>query len=80
MSNSIDFYKGIFLHLIPVRVIVLWPTAVFPPPWFDLFNLGTFFSIVPENKHFHFHGTRQVEPLMLHCFEFLSEVDFYQLL
>ena len=37
--------------------------------------LGTFF-IVPENKHLYFHGTRQVEPFMLHCFEFLSEGDF----
>ena len=24
MPNSIDFYKGIFLHLIPVRIIVPW--------------------------------------------------------
>ena len=24
MSNSMDFYKGIFLHVIPVRIIVLW--------------------------------------------------------
>ena len=24
MSNSIDFYIGIFLHVIPVRVIVPW--------------------------------------------------------
>ena len=24
MPNSIDFYKGIFLHVIPVRTIVLW--------------------------------------------------------
>ena len=24
MSNSIDFDKGIFLHVIPVRVIVPW--------------------------------------------------------
>ena len=24
MLNSIDFYKGIFLHVIPVRIIVPW--------------------------------------------------------
>ena len=24
MPNSIDFYKGIFLHVIPVRIIVPW--------------------------------------------------------
>ena len=24
MSNSTDFYKGIFLHVIPIRSIVLW--------------------------------------------------------
>ena len=24
MQNSIDFYKGIFLHDIPVRIIVPW--------------------------------------------------------
>ena len=25
MSNSIDFYKWIFFHVIPVRIIVPWP-------------------------------------------------------
>ena len=29
MPNSIDFYEGIFLHVIPVRIIV---------PWFDVTN------------------------------------------
>ena len=24
MPSSIDFYKGIFLHVIPVRIIVPW--------------------------------------------------------
>ena len=24
MPNSIDFYKGVFLHVIPVRIIVPW--------------------------------------------------------
>ena len=24
MPNSIDFYKGIFLYVIPVRIIVTW--------------------------------------------------------
>ena len=55
------------------------PTAVFSTPWFNLFDPGSFF-IVPENKHFYFHGTRQVEPFMFHCFECLSAADFYQLL
>ena len=30
MSNSVDFYKGIFLHVIPVRIIVPWPRET-PP-------------------------------------------------
>ena len=41
--------------------------------------LGRFFLVL-ENKHSYFHRTRQVEPFMLHCFECLSEADFYQLL
>ena len=24
MPNSMDFYKGVFLHVIPVRIIVPW--------------------------------------------------------
>ena len=24
MPNSIDFYEGIFLHVIPVRIVVPW--------------------------------------------------------
>ena len=28
MPNSIDFYKGIFLHVIPVRIIVPWSTLI----------------------------------------------------
>ena len=36
------------------------------------------FFIVPENKHFYFHVTRKVELFMLHWFNCLSEVNFYQ--
>ena len=50
------------------------PTAVFSTPWFNLFDPGSFF-IVPENKHFYFHGTRQVEPFMLYCKEIFN--SFY---
>ena len=52
---------------------------MFSTPRFDLFDTGRVF-IVPENKHFYFHGTRQVEPFMFHCLECLSAADFYQLL
>ena len=31
MPNSIDFYKGIFLHVIPVRIIVSWSKALHSP-------------------------------------------------
>ena len=31
---------------------------------------------IPKNKHFYFRGTYQVEPIILHCFEFLSQNDF----
>ena len=30
MPNSISFYKGIFLHVIPVRIIVPWSNQKYP--------------------------------------------------
>ena len=42
MPNSIGFYKGIFLHVIPARIIVLWikqltllPIKMFRLPWLN---------------------------------------------
>ena len=29
MSNSIDFYKGIFLHVIPIAAVVPWSMLQF---------------------------------------------------
>ena len=46
MANAIDFYKGLFLHVIPVRIIV--------PRVHQ--SIHQMFQIIKDN---HFHGVKE---------------------
>ena len=56
MPNSRDFYKGIFLHVVPVRIIVPWVYWVEISTWFSQTEMKSQprmkISIFPYNRHF----------------------------